>query len=140
MPRLSLFLLGPPQLMRMGEVVEIQRRKVKALLIFLAVTREPYQREKLATMLWPDNSQKQAHGSLRSNLSELNSILEPDWLDTDREMIGLAPTADLWLDINQFHQHLAECQSHDHSPEKVCPTCITPLTEAVALYRDDFLA
>src|SRR5262245_36944463 len=140
MPETKLFLLGSPRLEQADALIEIQRRKAKALLIFLAVTHEAHQREKLATLLWPDSSQQQALGSLRRNLSELNNLLEGDWVDTNRETVGLVPTAEIWLDINQFHQHLAACQSHDHSPEKVCPACIVPLTEAVTLYRDDFLA
>ena len=54
-------------------------------------------------------------------------------------MVGLPHRPALWLDVTYFQQRLAECQSHDHSPEEVCPTCLVSLTDAVNLYRDDFL-
>ena len=57
MPKMKLFLLGPPQVEVADKPIEIQRRKVKALLIFLAVTGERHQRETLATLLWPGSSQ-----------------------------------------------------------------------------------
>jgi predicted ATPase len=40
----------------------------------------------------------------------------------------------------EFQRHLAGCGGHNHLAEAACPDCLTPLTEAAALYRDDFLA
>jgi DNA-binding SARP family transcriptional activator len=53
MPRIKLFLLGSPHIEVEESPVEIQRRKVKALLIYLAVTGQRHQRERLAALLWP---------------------------------------------------------------------------------------
>lgn len=139
MPALRLFLFGPLRIESDDREVEIQRRKAKALLIFLAVTRVRHRRETLAALLWPESDQRGAHGSLRRYLSELNRALGGDWIDADRETIGLREEAPLWLDTEQFQQHLAELQNHPHAADAVCPACIPPLTEAAALYRGDFL-
>jgi len=129
---IKLFLLGPPYLERGGEAIVIQRRKAMALLIYLAVKGEAQRRDTLATLLWPDSPTKQAHGSLRRTLSELNKIPGEAWVKSDREMVGLAPSPDLWLDVVQFQQYLADYP-------KATPAQLDLLSEGVKLYRDDFL-
>ena len=140
MPEMRIFLLGPPKVLIAGTPVTIQRRKVKALLIYLAVTGKQVHREMLATMLWPNNDQKRALGSLRRNLSELKRILDGEWLEIDRETVSLHHSANLWVDVIEFRQLLAQCQTHGHAKDAACPDCIAPLNEAIALYRDDFLS
>jgi predicted ATPase/DNA-binding SARP family transcriptional activator len=139
-PRLALFLLGAPQVEREGKPVEIVRRKAMALLAYLAVTGESHRREALMTLLWPEYDQARARADLRRTLSVLNTTLGGEWLQTDGELVNLNRRADFWLDIEQFEYHLATCQSHGHPPDEVCPACLPPLTEAVQLYRGEFLA
>ena len=72
MAKLELFLLGSTQV-RLDEVyIEVKPRKALALLVYLAVTAERHARDALATLLWPESSQRNARKSLRSRLSELN--------------------------------------------------------------------
>ena len=137
---MRLFLFGSGRLEIDDREIGLQRRRTKALLAFLAVTRARHQRQTLAALLWPDSDQSQAHAALRRHLSDLNRALGPTVLDADRETVGLHDPAVLWLDIEQFQQHLDQRQDHAHAPAAVCPECIPPLTEAVALYRADFLA
>ncbi|GAB4433264.1 MAG: AAA family ATPase [Anaerolineae bacterium] len=140
MPQLTLFLLGSPRLERDGQPVEVDTRKAIALMAYLAVTRQSHSRDALATLLWPDYDQTHARGALRRTLSALNKALAGEWLEVDRETIGLRPEANIWLDVAEFQRRLAACRSHDHPVDTICPDCLTPLTEAAALYRDDFLA
>jgi hypothetical protein len=166
MSRLALYLLGPPRIECDGTAVQIRRRKAVALLAYLAVAGpgpvgSSHSREKLATLLWPESDQSRALASLRVALVALNNALGEGWLAVDREIVGLNPdiapsTADtlsasrsalggalgreLWLDMHEFQSRLAACRSHGHPLEEVCPACISALAEAVALYRDDFLA
>ncbi len=139
MPRLALCLLGPPRLERDGEPVQVSRRKVIALLIYLAVTRQPQGREALATLLSPEFDTGRARNELRRSLSVLNRLLGAGCLIADRETVALNPDADLWLDVEQFRRRLAACDVHDHPPDTACPDCVPLLQEAVALYQDDFL-
>lgn len=138
MTRLKFFLLGPPQ--AEGEVgpLEIKRRKVLALLIYLAVTGETQPRDTLATLFWPEADQRQARAALRRRLSELHDILGGTWLQAERERVGLQPG--FWLDLKTFEQKLAAAQKHDHPAAEDCPTCLEHLISAAGLYRGEFLA
>ena len=140
MSRLQVYLFGPPQIELDGRPIDVSRRKTKALLVYLAVTRTRHERETLATLLWPESDHRRAHGSLRRHLSELNRTLGDDWLDAGRNTVGLHDPASLWLDIDQFAQHVAELETHAHSTDEVCPACTASLTQAAGLYRDDLLA
>jgi DNA-binding SARP family transcriptional activator len=93
MSRLALYLLGPPRIELDGEPVHISRRKVVALLAYLAVTETPHSRDALATLLWPERSQSRARAYLRRALSELNRTLGEGFLTIDRETAGLDPNA-----------------------------------------------
>src|SRR5262249_43491956 len=48
--------------------------------------------------------------------------------------------SDYSLDVTQFVRLLAACQQHSHADILTCELCRERLTEAVALYRGDFLA
>ncbi|MCB9076027.1 MAG: AAA family ATPase [Anaerolineaceae bacterium] len=132
MPQLSLYLFGPPRLELDGRPVDISRRNVLALAAYLAITRRPHSREALATMFWPEYEASKAKAALRRTLSALNTALDGDWLDADRETIGFDSERDIWVDVRQFEWCLGEARNGAGT--------LTRLTEAVALYHDDFLA
>jgi DNA-binding SARP family transcriptional activator/class 3 adenylate cyclase len=137
---LSLYLLGPPRVERDGVPIKVDTRKAIALLAYVAITGESHRRDALVNLLWPESDQSRGRAALRRTLSALRKALADDWLDVDRETIGLSPSADIWLDVAQFHAHLAECLAHGHATSEVCPACLTPLTDAVELYRGDLLS
>jgi predicted ATPase/DNA-binding SARP family transcriptional activator len=137
---LAVFLFGPPHLDRDGESINVDTRKAIALLAYLAVTKQRHSRDALAALLWPDYDQPHARATLRRTLSALNKALAGNWLSIDRETVGLTPGASFWLDIDEFNQQLTSCQTHGHTIHEVCPDCLEPLTQAVKLYRADFMA
>src|SRR5260370_15404389 len=61
-------------------------------------------------------------------------------MESDREHVRLNFDAGIWVDVHEFKRHLAACRSHNHPAAETCPACLQPLSEAVALYDDDFLA
>lgn len=63
MAPLDFYLFGPPRLARAGQVIDISLRKALALLVYLAVTRQPHSRDALATLFWPENNQREARAS-----------------------------------------------------------------------------
>jgi DNA-binding SARP family transcriptional activator len=140
MSRLAQNLLGPPRIELDGEPAQISRRKVLALLAYLASTRQPHSRDALATLLWPEYDQSGARGRLRRTLSTLNRALDGEWFAADRETIGLNRDSDLWLDVSAFRQWLAACDAHDHPLGEACDECRELLIAAVELHRDDFMA
>lgn len=132
MNQYKLFLLGPPRFEVDQHTIDIQRRKVLALLAYLAMGGEPQRRDSLATLLWPELGQNDARMALNRHLSDLRKTLGNDLLVADRETVALSSAAKLWLDVVQFQAILA--------PYPVGATAsLAALTDAVALYRDDFL-
>jgi predicted ATPase/DNA-binding SARP family transcriptional activator len=147
---LALYLLGAPRVERDGVPLHIRRRKTLALLAYLVVTERRHSRDTLATLFYPKHDQRGARGGLRRTLSTLRNALGEGWLDADAETVALhrdagpsngeSPRREFWLDVAAFQDLLVQARSHSHPPDQVCPACLRLLTEAVTLYRDDFLA
>jgi len=140
MSRLMLFLLGPPRIERDQLLLSVDTRKATALIAYLAVICQEQSRDRLAALFWPEYDQTHARAALRRTLSTLQKALAGDWLVVEREMIGLRASPNLWIDVDAFSRLLAACRTHCHPAAEVCPSCVSLLAEAVALYRDDFLA
>ncbi|MEZ4734238.1 MAG: AAA family ATPase [Caldilineaceae bacterium] len=136
----KLFLFGAPRLTDEGQVVDLPRRKVMALLAYLVVTRQRHSRDRLATLLWPESSQSAARGALRRELHTLTSLLGEGWLSSSWETVELQPAEAIWSDVVAFRLLAQAGADHAHEPEVACSRCIKSLTEAVALYTADFLA
>jgi DNA-binding SARP family transcriptional activator/predicted ATPase len=140
MSHLALYLLGPPRIERDGVPIQVDTRKAIALLAYIAVTEESHRRASLINLLWPEYDHTRGRAALRRTLYALRKALAGDWLEVDREEIGLAPGAGIWVDVDKFRRHLAACKAHGHPASQVCPACVAPLTDAVALYHGDFLS
>ncbi len=139
MLRVAFHLLGSPRIELDGSPIEVDTRKAIALAIYLAVTGEQHSRERLAALFWPDADETKAHAALRRTLSVLNKALDGEGLTIERETVILE-TGAAWVDVAEFHRRLADCQTHGHPSHDPCPRCLHPLSEAVALCHDDFLA
>lgn len=139
MALLKLLLFGPPRIERDGVPVALDTRKATALLAYLAITKQVHARDTLAALLWPSGDQTHARAALRRTLSTLKAALAGDWLIIHRENVALSDDG-LWLDVQQFHGLLEQCERHGHPSSDVCPDCLGLLTEAANLYRADFLA
>jgi DNA-binding SARP family transcriptional activator len=137
---LSLCLFGPPRIEIDGTAINVDTRKALALIAYLATTGQQHSRDTLVALLWPENDQPHARAALRRTLSALNKALKGMWLDIDRETIGLNFHADPQIDVQVFRRLLAECRTHGHPANETCTACEQPLTAAVALYQNDFLA
>jgi predicted ATPase/DNA-binding SARP family transcriptional activator/Tfp pilus assembly protein PilF len=93
----------------------------------------------LSTMYWPESDQARARGALRRTLAALRKTPLKEWLEVDRESLAIRRGDDLTLDVLEFQKRLAVCGTHGHGETEVCSACLTPLIEAVNLYRGDFL-
>ena len=139
MSKLRLFLLGPPQIELNGNPLAINRRKVLALLTYLASSQRAHQRDHLATLFWPGYDQSSARANLRKTVSLLKQQLDEDRLDIQREQIALVRGHNFWMDTNQFRKLVNGCILTDQTVNEVAPSCMDSLKQAAALYRDDFL-
>ncbi|MCL4863269.1 MAG: hypothetical protein KJZ93_27945, partial [Caldilineaceae bacterium] len=77
MPHLALSCFSPFQAALDGErLTRFHSAKAQALLAYLALEADqPHPREKVATLLWPLDSEVSARGSLRQTLYELRKLL-----------------------------------------------------------------
>jgi predicted ATPase/DNA-binding SARP family transcriptional activator len=133
---LALHLLGPPRLELDNAPIVIDRRKVLALLAYLAVNREHYTREYLSALFWPDYDQDKAFTNLRHTLWETQQMIGEGWIIADRDTIGLNRDVDIWLDVTHFESLVNKSQVH---AERDTTFRISLLTDAAKLYRDHFL-
>ncbi len=118
--------LGPFEVRKSrGELVDFGHRKVRALLVYLAVQYErPQTREHLASVLWARTGEERARHNLRQALSKLRA-LSPDLLITPDDRVALDPAA-CELDVLAF-QELSRSDGEED------------LRQALALYRGDLL-
>lgn len=143
--RYDLYLFGSPYLMRANSSVNLPRRKMLGLLAYMAFGKQAYNRDTLATLLWPNDDDSHARGSLRRMLYELRRILGEELLPVEGERIGpLAlgspDDSQIWVDIDQFQVLLARARKAER--ETLNGTAIVEqlLSRAVELYRGDFLS
>lgn len=139
-PRLAFYLLGSPRLELDGAPIDVDTRKAIALAVYLGLAERAHTRDHLAAFFWPEADEAKAHAALRRTLSTLNKALAGIGLQIERETVALEHGADVWLDVAEFQHRLKQCQTHGHPAHEVCGACLTPLTQAAALYRDDFLS
>jgi DNA-binding SARP family transcriptional activator len=115
--------------LRSGEAVRLPTRKAQALLAYLAVhPGQSHPRAKLATLLWGDAPDEQAHHRLRQALFDLRKALpatRPRCLVADARSLALNAAA-VEVDVAAFERLV---------------TRATPaaLAEAATLYRGDLL-
>ncbi len=139
MENIALFFLGSPRIERAAEPVSMDTRKAMALIAYLAIEDRAIGRDTLATIFWPNSNQTRARGALRRTLSTLRKSVGPHIIVSQGENISIANMPNLWLDVDQFHNLIAQSQVHAHGHDKLCPICLNQLNDAVTLYRNDFL-
>jgi predicted ATPase/DNA-binding SARP family transcriptional activator len=135
-----LFLFGPPRLELNGQAVPLRRTKALALLVYLATTRQPQDRDTLLALLWPEFDDASARNNLRRELSLLKSTLGEELLTADRRQLVWNDHVAVWVDVAVFQEQVAIWKQHQHAAGMLCATCAAALTTAAQLSTDDFLA
>ncbi|HNS50858.1 MAG TPA: BTAD domain-containing putative transcriptional regulator [Anaerolineae bacterium] len=128
---LVLALLGHPEIRRAGAAVTgFSSHKDQALLCYLAVTGRPHLRPALTGLLWGELPEASAQNNLRKSLSILHRLVG-DHLDIGRESVAFNRDSAYRLDVEAFEAGVGGAADK---------TGVERFEEAVALYRDDFLA
>lgn len=138
--QLKLYLLGSPRVEQNNRTVAVRPRKALALLIYLAVTRQPHSRDTLAELFWPESDQQTARASLRRTLYQLTQSIDRALFDAEQETVRLAPYATVWLDVEVFQQSIEHSLAAIHTTSEVALAERERLAQAVDSYKDDFLA
>jgi predicted ATPase/DNA-binding SARP family transcriptional activator len=119
--------------------------QVRALLAYLAVEpRRPHRRDRLAGLLWAEETQSTALRNLRTALYRLRRALgdhvaQPPYLLISHDSLQLHPNAAIEVDVARFTALIAASRSHSHASGEACAECISRLSEAARLYGGDFL-
>jgi hypothetical protein len=132
----NLYLFGAPALECNGRTQPIPRRKVMALLAYLAVTQRTHTREALVTLLWPDFDYSSGRSDLSRMLFTLKKTIGSHFILADANSVALNPEAGLWVDVHQFRQLVEACRKSASLDDD----CRSKLTNAAQLYKADFLA
>jgi predicted ATPase/DNA-binding SARP family transcriptional activator len=147
MRRISIRLLGPFEVAIDGALVTtFAYAKVRALLAYLAVERQhPHPRAHLATLLWPDQSERTARASLSQALTTLRTALDEKRADrplllADAQHVQLDLDTSIELDVAQFLACLRAADAHGHHSWRTCPSCAERSQQALDFYRGSFLA
>ena len=142
MNRLAISMLGSMRVALDGEpVTRFRGDTARALLSYLAMhPGTTFRRVVLAGLLWPDHPEVEARVNLRRLRTAIaDQDASPPFLIATRTTLSFDPESDHWLDVTAFDEALAETQSHAHSRLEGCVSCAQRLSEAVELYRGDFL-
>jgi len=140
MARLSITLLGSPQIALDGVPIKISTHTAIPLLAYLAVSEKSQTRETLSNLFWSETSQSRALASLRTTLWRLKSSGLEDWIRVENSEISLNYQKTIDVDVLQFKANLHKCGTHGHPPSQICLYCASLLTEAIDLYQGEFLA
>ncbi|MFN2302825.1 MAG: BTAD domain-containing putative transcriptional regulator, partial [Anaerolineales bacterium] len=150
-PQLTLSTLGDLSIQLGGEpITDFPTRKVKALLVYLAVEKAKiHRRESLFTLLWPEMPEKSARNNLRQVLYYLRKTIprvasysgdnQIPLLISDHYTVQINPNADLSVDLHCIDQLLEEIQSHGHYSLADCEPCLQKLERVISLYHGEFL-
>lgn len=138
MSLLALYFLGFPRVSLDAATVEIDRRKVIALLVYLAVTAQRHNRDELAEMLFGKQDREHARADLRQTLSLLRNAIGKDHLGADRLGVWLPSGRGLWIDVTEFQRLLKKGQAADVQGD--LSAARSHLTKAAELFRGEFLS
>ncbi|MEJ5246368.1 MAG: BTAD domain-containing putative transcriptional regulator [Caldilinea sp.] len=114
------------------------KRKPARLLFQLLITHrgEMLDREQICEALWPEVDPVTAQQNFKFALNALYSVLEPArtagaesaYIVRDGAAYGIRPSADLWIDVDQF---LKEVKASRSDPDR--------MERALALYQGEYL-
>src|SRR5262249_13853242 len=101
-------------------------------------------RGELAALLWPEQPERTARGSLSQALTTLRGALgdkarDRPLLAADAYSVQFDSTYGVVVDVSQFLALLRASEAHAHRSWRSCAPCAERLAEAVALYRGPFL-
>ena len=87
--------------------------RASSLLAYLLLHRDqPISRDRLGTILWPEESESQSRANLRRHLYDLRRTLPPDppgtpWMLAETKTLQWNPLAPSWLDVAEFERRAA---------------------------------
>lgn len=122
-----------------------QRKTARRLFqLFITHNHQLLNRDKILEALWHDSPPDKARRDFKVALSTLTRALEPHkaqrapsaFIIRDGEAYGLRPYADIWLDTDEFINHI---ERGDEVYSTLPDESLTHYRQALALYHNDYL-
>jgi DNA-binding SARP family transcriptional activator/tetratricopeptide (TPR) repeat protein len=113
----------------------------RSLFAYLAAYHDrPHTRDLLAGTFWPDLPDDLARRRLSQALWQIGRALAPHTvLLADRDTVQLNPALHLWIDVEQFAKHRAQCTAETTEALEACALCIEQYAgEFLAGYYDEW--
>jgi DNA-binding SARP family transcriptional activator len=108
---LMIRLLGPVQLSRDDQPVQVRGYQPLALLAYLLLTAQAHSRQHLIDLLFDRSDDPRA--SLRWTLSELRRAIGGSYILADRQEVAFNFDSDYWLDVAAFEAGQVELYRGD---------------------------
>ncbi len=145
MNTMTISLFGKLRIISSEQVaLHLEPRRAEELLCYLLLYRDRlHEREKIATLFWPDAPPGYAKRYFRQTLWQLQSVLNhrttpaAHLLYATYEQVGINQQADYWLDVAQFERAFAAVE--DMPGKAFCPEQADQVRAAVQLYQGDLL-
>ncbi|MCX6046369.1 MAG: BTAD domain-containing putative transcriptional regulator [Chloroflexi bacterium] len=132
---LTVSLLGTPSFQLKNQALSyLITGRSAALLVYLAVTRQPQPRARLADLLWDDLAEQTAKTNLRYLLSNLRKVVG-DYVVAQGDTVAFNQELPHWVDVTAFTTYLTPSAS---VRAEGCEPGI--LAELLKLYTGEFLA
>lgn len=133
-PLLEIRLLGSPTVACQGKVLHIPRRKLRALLFYLATEARPVPRDQLVELLWAGHELRSGRRRLTEALTRLQGELPEGILQREQNTVALKPQA-VWVDVHRFRDLVRQARA-------LCPALpeMSPLPPEVVAYLEEALA
>jgi len=109
-----------------GIEVRFAYDKLRALLAYIAAEgKAPIPRSRLAGLLWPDQSQREAESSLRQALSRLRRLIgdreaSKPFLTIEHETVQVSAASSAEVDLWELNAALDSAEHHRHRHSKAC--------------------
>ena len=136
---LKISVLGKLTLTLNDKPISDLARKAEALIIYLACTAQPHERETLATLLWSEHSQERAMTSLRVLLTNIRRII-PLHLTITRQTIAFNQESAHWLDVAELENALTSAEETYPPDDPLSKPALDQLAESLKLYQGEFLS
>ncbi|KAA3663367.1 MAG: hypothetical protein DWQ04_10880 [Chloroflexi bacterium] len=128
MNSLKILVLGNLILSSNGQPINLVSNKARALLVYLAVSKQTHSRSHLAGLFWGGMPEDRARANLRLSLSKIKRAAGPCFTAT-RGSITFSPPQDYFLDFDEFGKRTAVLSTADS----------TQIDSMIDLYRGPFL-
>jgi DNA-binding SARP family transcriptional activator len=118
----------------------LEATKTQELMAYLLLHRDrPHNREKLATLLWPNSSLSQSKGYLRQTLWQIQSALEDEnpLSQEETDWVHICHPDSMWLDVAHFEQ--AWSRGEGIQGTDLTQAQAEALQAGVALYQGELL-